>query len=95
MTKKNGLLCVLETGEPHSNSLLKKPIFLYSKYIVPRMGQVIANNKEAYGYLHQSSMEFPSATHFIKILKNTHKYTQFQFKSLCFGASFIYSARVL
>lgn len=94
VTKKNGWLCILETGKVRGNDTLKKFIFWYSKYIVPYIGGMISKNKSAYNYLHESSSEFPSENELVEQIHQTHLYTNCTYLKLCFGASFIYLARV-
>ncbi len=93
VTKKGGVVMILETGD--------KPIFflypffyLYFRYIVPYVGGYLTGRKSAYEYLQKSSRHFPSRHFLLKLMKDTNCFNQGEYKTLFFGASFIYKARV-
>lgn len=58
--KTNGVVAVLEFAMPQ-NFLIKYPYQIYFKYILPRIGEIFARNRDgAYNYLPQSVIEFDS-----------------------------------
>ena len=90
--KPQGLLMVLETGEA-SNPWLKPFFHFYFKKIVPFIGGWATGRKEAYQYLNESSLSFPSGKNLIEILKKTNCFDDAVCFPLMGGASFIYKAR--
>ncbi len=93
VTKSNGFLMVLETGEP-SNPIMLPLLRLYFKWIVPLVGGWITGRSSAYKYLNQTSSNFPSGQKLINIFKSTGCFKNISCHSLMGGASFIYKAQV-
>lgn len=58
VTKPGGRVVCLETTPP-SNSILGPLFRLYFFQIVPRVGGIIAGDRQAYAYLPHSTVEFP------------------------------------
>ena len=56
--KPNGILLILEFTKPDKNTSLKKAINFYSNKILPKIGEIISKNKEAYEYLPNSIEKF-------------------------------------
>ena len=54
------------------------------------IGGLISGKKEAYHYLSKSSSQFPSGHLFKKFVLNHSDFKHCEFKSLMFGASFLY-----
>lgn len=92
VTKPGGSVMVLETGN-HPFFLLYPIFYVYFRWIMPCIGGLITGEKSAYKYLQKSSKNFPSRKELIKIIKNTGCFKQCEYKSLCFGASFIYKCQ--
>jgi demethylmenaquinone methyltransferase/2-methoxy-6-polyprenyl-1,4-benzoquinol methylase len=86
--KPGGKLLILETGE--GSGLLGLPIGFYTKYVVPTVGGVISKKKHAYTYLSSSSRAFPSKEKFLELFKDFEDVESKKFKTLLFGASYIY-----
>jgi demethylmenaquinone methyltransferase/2-methoxy-6-polyprenyl-1,4-benzoquinol methylase len=58
--KSGGAVAILEFAMP-KNRLIKYPYQFYFKYILPRIGDILARNKDgAYNYLPQSVLNFDS-----------------------------------
>jgi demethylmenaquinone methyltransferase / 2-methoxy-6-polyprenyl-1,4-benzoquinol methylase len=92
VVKKSGRILILEFGTPYG---IMKPIFkLYSKIIIRNIGGLISGNKKAYHYLNQSSLEFPYASEFIKIMSGMCLFDEVQYYPLNNGIAYIYSAIV-
>ena len=75
--KPGGRIVILELATP--DCALIKPFYnLYTKHIIPRLGQRIAGNREAYTYLPKSIERFPKGKAFLKLLGDSateHKLT--------------------
>ena len=84
---------ILETGD--KPAFLLSPVFhLYFRYIMPRIGSWITGQKSAYEYLQKSSKAFPSRRILLKLMTDTNCFSKCEYKTLFFGASFIYKAYV-
>lgn len=93
VTKKEGVVMILETGETQT-PLLKGAMGLYFKHIVPRLGGLVSGNREAYEYLNKSSSSFPCKDDFLELMRKTKKFKRLEYKSLMGGASYIYKGTV-
>lgn len=93
VTKSNGVVLILETGEV-SNPVLGPAIQVYFKHIVPRLGGWVSGNRKAYEYLNQSSSIFPCREDFISIMAKTEKFKKLEYKTLFGGASYLYKGIV-
>lgn len=87
--RPGGRLMILETGSPIKNPL-SPLIQFYSHKIVPWIGGIVSGKKEAYCYLSHSSSQFPSGNAFKEFVFNHSDFKACEFKSLMFGASFLY-----
>lgn len=86
--KPDGRLLILETGE--GRGILNWPITFYTKHITPLVGGLVTRKKEAYSYLSKSSQAFPSQENFLNLGANFKNLKRSYFKTLMFGASYIY-----
>ncbi len=93
VTKPGGTVMILETGDKPM-FLLSPFFYLYFRYIMPRIGSWITGQKSAYEYLQKSSRDFPSRRLLLKLMKETNCFSKCEYKTLFFGASFIYKAQV-
>lgn len=66
--KPKGRVLILECSIP-SNPMIKIGHLFYMRKILPRIGGLIAGNKEAYRYLNETVETFPSGEDFCKIMK--------------------------
>jgi demethylmenaquinone methyltransferase/2-methoxy-6-polyprenyl-1,4-benzoquinol methylase len=75
--KPGGRMVILELTTP--DCAIIKPFYnLYTKHIIPQLGQRIAGNREAYTYLPESIERFPKGKAFLKLLGDSateHKLT--------------------
>lgn len=93
VTKPGGTVIILETGD--KPMFLLYPFFhLYFRYIMPRIGAWITGQKSAYEYLQKSSRVFPSRHFLLQLMRQTNCFSKCEYKTLFFGASFIYKAQV-
>ena len=58
ITKPGGKLCILEFSKP-KNTLLSKAYDLYSFHVIPKLGQLFANDSVSYQYLVESIRMHP------------------------------------
>ena len=93
VTRSNGVVTILETGETR-NPLLKKAIGVYFQHLVPRLGGWVSGHRSAYEYLNRSSNQFPCREDFIEFIMETGAFKSAAYTSLFGGASFIYRAIV-
>ena len=90
--KPGGRMVILELATP-DNVLIKPFYSLYTKYIIPLLGKIIAGNREAYTYLPQSIEHFPKGEDFLKIiLKSQFPVLNCRQRKLTFGVCRIYTA---
>lgn len=69
--KPGGAMVILELATP--DSPLVKPFYnLYTRHIIPWLGQRLAGNREAYTYLPESIERFPKGDAFMEKLPTTH-----------------------
>lgn len=66
--KEDGSVFILEFGRPPAN-LWGRIYKWYSSALLPWLGGVITGNKSAYGYLKETSHEFPAGEEFAALLK--------------------------
>jgi demethylmenaquinone methyltransferase/2-methoxy-6-polyprenyl-1,4-benzoquinol methylase len=86
--KPGGMVVVLEFSKPETFPF-KQVYNFYFRFILPRVGSIVSNDKAAYTYLPKSVEAFPDGEDFLHILheigfKNT------KCSSLSFGISTIY-----
>ncbi|SDN79575.1 demethylmenaquinone methyltransferase / 2-methoxy-6-polyprenyl-1,4-benzoquinol methylase [Lutimaribacter pacificus] len=66
--RPGGRLMVLEFSQI-PNDLMQKVYDLYSFHIIPRLGQVIANDRDSYQYLVESIRKFPDQETFLSMVR--------------------------
>jgi demethylmenaquinone methyltransferase / 2-methoxy-6-polyprenyl-1,4-benzoquinol methylase len=87
--KPGGTLVVLEFSKP-SRFPFKQVYNFYFKYILPKIGSAVSNDKAAYTYLPKSVEAFPDGEDFLHILQEVG-FKNTQCSSLTFGVSSIYT----
>lgn len=86
--KKGGKAVILEFGTPHLCGF--REIFkLYSKYIMPLIGQMASGNREAYVYLPETSAAYPCRHDFCKLMTDAN-FKEVKFKSFFGGIAYCY-----
>jgi demethylmenaquinone methyltransferase/2-methoxy-6-polyprenyl-1,4-benzoquinol methylase len=83
-------LIILETAVP-SFFLFRFGYFLYTKFVVPILGRIIAKNQQAYQYLSTSAEHFPHGKEFQLILEKAG-FENIKVKYLSLGIVNIYQA---
>lgn len=87
--KPGGRLMVLEFSQI-PNDLMQKAYDLYSFNIIPRMGQMIANDRDSYQYLVESIRKFPDQETFLEMIK-TAGFEQVKYRNLSMGIACLHS----
>jgi demethylmenaquinone methyltransferase/2-methoxy-6-polyprenyl-1,4-benzoquinol methylase len=88
--KPGGRLVVLEFSKP-SGFPYKQVYNFYFTYILPLMGNMVSNSKNAYTYLPESVKHFPEGAEFAAFLKDAG-YKNIIVKPLTFGTCSLYIA---
>ena len=87
--KPGGRLMVLEFSQI-PNDMMQKVYDLYSFNIIPRMGQVIANDRDSYQYLVESIRRFPDQETFAGMIR-TAGFEQVKYRNLTMGIAALHS----
>lgn len=92
--KPYGTMVILELSTP-DNPLIRPFYNLYTKQIIPWLGQNISGNRAAYTYLPQSIEQFPKDDAFLRILNDLDYETSLNHRKLTFGVCRLYTAQKL
>ncbi len=87
--KPGGRLMVLEFSQI-PNDLLQRAYDLYSFNVIPRMGQVIARDRESYQYLVESIRRFPDQETFAEMIAHAG-FDQVRYRNLSMGIAALHS----
>jgi demethylmenaquinone methyltransferase/2-methoxy-6-polyprenyl-1,4-benzoquinol methylase len=87
--RPGGRLMVLEFSQL-PNDGLQKLYDLYSFNVIPRMGQVIANDRDSYQYLVESIRKFPDQDTFASMIR-TAGFDRVAYRNLSFGIAALHS----
>ncbi|GFE49409.1 ubiquinone/menaquinone biosynthesis C-methyltransferase UbiE [Roseobacter cerasinus] len=87
--KPGGRLIVLEFSQL-PNPGLQKAYDLYSFNVIPRMGQVIANDRDSYQYLVESIRNFPDQETFLNMIRATG-FGNAKYRNLTMGIACLHS----
>ncbi|MEC7763162.1 MAG: bifunctional demethylmenaquinone methyltransferase/2-methoxy-6-polyprenyl-1,4-benzoquinol methylase UbiE [Pseudomonadota bacterium] len=87
--KPGGRLMVLEFSQI-PNDMMQKVYDLYSFNIIPRMGQMIANDRDSYQYLVESIRRFPDQETFATMIR-TAGFEQVKYRNLTMGIAALHS----
>ncbi|MXQ08191.1 bifunctional demethylmenaquinone methyltransferase/2-methoxy-6-polyprenyl-1,4-benzoquinol methylase UbiE [Alphaproteobacteria bacterium GH1-50] len=87
--KPGGRLMVLEFSQL-PNPGLQKAYDLYSYNVIPRMGQVIANDRDSYQYLVESIRKFPDQDTFAAMIRDAG-FDQVKYRNLSMGIAALHS----
>ncbi len=91
VTKKNGVIMILEFGIP-KNPLIKLAFLFHFTKLLPLFGGLLTGNKAAFSYLTNSVKKFPYGYDFLTLLDKAG-FTDLEYKKRHFGITYIYSAR--
>ena len=87
--RPGGRLMVLEFSQI-PNELMQKVYDLYSFNIIPRLGQMIANDRESYQYLVESIRKFPDQETFLGMVRQAG-FEQAKYRNLSMGIACLHS----
>ena len=87
--KPGGRLMVLEFSQL-PNPLLQKAYDLYSFNVIPRMGQIIAQDRDSYQYLVESIRKFPDQDRFATMIREAG-FSQVSYRNLSMGIAALHS----
>ena len=87
--KPGGRLMVLEFSQL-PNDGLQKLYDLYSFNVIPRMGQMIANDRDSYQYLVESIRRFPNQDTFADMIRDAG-FGQVKYRNLSMGIAALHS----
>ena len=85
-----GRLVILETSVP-TKFPYKQGYKIYTQFLVPLMGKILAKNQTAYAYLSESASKFPFGKKFADILSKIG-FSKVQFNPQTLGVATIYIA---
>jgi len=87
--KPGGMAVILEFSRPR-RSPFRQIYSFYFKFILPKIGRFVSNDKAAYTYLPQSVEAFPDGEDFLHILQNVgFKNTQCRPLTFCISSIYI------
>lgn len=87
--KPGGRLMVLEFSQI-PNDMMQKVYDLYSFNIIPRIGQMIANDRDSYQYLVESIRKFPDQQTFLDMVRAAG-FEQAKYRNLSMGIACLHS----
>ncbi|PRY93226.1 2-octaprenyl-6-methoxy-1,4-benzoquinone methylase /demethylmenaquinone methyltransferase [Hasllibacter halocynthiae] len=87
--KPGGRLMVLEFSQL-PNPLLQRLYDLYSFNVIPRMGQVVARDRDSYQYLVESIRNFPDQERFASMIRDAG-FAQVRYRNLSQGIAALHS----
>ncbi len=89
--RPDGMVAILEFSKPAAFPVRNVYNF-YFKHILPRIGQKVSKNDEAYTYLPESVQKFPEGRDFMLLLKKAG-YKQVAQQRLTFGIATLYTGK--
>ena len=87
--RPGGRLMVLEFSQL-PNPMMQKAYDLYSFNVIPRMGQMIANDRDSYQYLVESIRNFPDQETFLGMVRDAG-FDQAKYRNMTMGIAALHS----
>ncbi len=87
--KRGGRLMVLEFSQL-PNPMMQKAYDLYSFNVIPRMGQMIANDRDSYQYLVESIRNFPDQETFLGMVREAG-FENAKYRNMTMGIAALHS----
>lgn len=87
--KPGGRLMVLEFSQL-PNSMMQWAYDLYSFNVIPRMGKIIANDRDSYQYLVESIRKFPDQDRFTDMIREAG-FENVSYRNMTFGVAALHS----
>lgn len=88
VVKDGGRVVVLEFGQP--TGVMSAPYRFYSRHVMPRVGGLLTGDRDAYEYLPETAARFPSGDAFGKIMQETGRFSDVQWRTLTGGIAYLY-----
>jgi len=92
VAKRGGRVAVLEFGQP--DGLMSLPYRVYSRHVIPRVGELLTGNREAYEYLPRTQAEFPCGDDFLALMDQTGAFADREAHRLMMGIAWVYVGEV-
>ncbi len=92
VVRSGGTVVVLELGQP--DGVIAGLYRLYSHYWIPFFGGLVARNRWAYEYLHDSAATFPSGQAFVRLMEEAGTFEAVELYRLSGGIAWCYVGRV-
>ncbi|AQS49629.1 MULTISPECIES: bifunctional demethylmenaquinone methyltransferase/2-methoxy-6-polyprenyl-1,4-benzoquinol methylase UbiE [Thioclava] len=87
--KPGGRIMVLEFSQI-PNELMQKAYDLYSFNVIPKMGEIVANDRDSYQYLVESIRKFPSQETFAQMIREAG-FDNVSYRNLSMGIAALHS----
>ena len=84
-----GRALILEFGGAPSKPILADAYRMYTRYVMPVIGQLLTGNRSAYEYLPETSMAFPYGREFLDIMES-QSFIDLRHRSVLGGVAHIY-----
>jgi demethylmenaquinone methyltransferase/2-methoxy-6-polyprenyl-1,4-benzoquinol methylase len=93
VVRPGGTVVVLEFGRPAGS--FGAAYEAVSRFWMPFWGQLVARHRAAYTYLPQSAAAFPCRDAFLALMGEAGAFTKCRYRTLAFGAVYVYLGRVV
>ena len=87
--KPGGRIMILEFSKIPI-PLMQKAYDLYSFNIIPKLGELVVNDRDSYQYLIESIRKFPKQDHFLKMIEHTG-FEKVKYRNLSLGVAALHS----
>jgi demethylmenaquinone methyltransferase/2-methoxy-6-polyprenyl-1,4-benzoquinol methylase len=93
VVRPGGVVMILEFGQPRIPGFREAYNF-YSKHLLPKVGGWVTGRRKAYEYLQDSSAQFPCREDFVKLMTQTGRFKDVDYRPVSFGIAYLYKGRV-
>lgn len=88
VVKPGGRVVVLEFGQP--TGAFGAFFGLYSRFVMPLIGQALTGNRAAYEYLPRTAAAFPAGDRFVSMMRETGRFAEATSHPLLAGLAYVY-----
>ncbi|MDP3501789.1 MAG: bifunctional demethylmenaquinone methyltransferase/2-methoxy-6-polyprenyl-1,4-benzoquinol methylase UbiE [Myxococcales bacterium] len=88
VVKPGGRVVVLEFGQP--TGVFGAFFSLYSRFVMPLIGQALTGNRAAYEYLPRTAAAFPAGARFVSLMRETGRFAEATSHPLMAGLAYVY-----
>jgi demethylmenaquinone methyltransferase/2-methoxy-6-polyprenyl-1,4-benzoquinol methylase len=88
VVKPGGRVVVLEFGQP--TGLFGAIFKLYSRFVMPLIGQALTGNRAAYEYLPRTAAAFPAGDTFVELMRSAGVFSEQSAHPLMSGLAYVY-----